>query len=162
MPVRRLCIALVILFVPTAAFADDHRALFGGAERGEGSSFWGWRGSFEISLTGESREVSAVGDYGIQWNEGVRRQLFMTGLRWAVPANVKNVVAVHALAGSVNVSEGGGTDGVVALGALWDYLPNRGDEGRSNWGIRVQADYVINLGDADNFTRVTAGLLYRW
>lgn len=163
MPIRRLWIVLVLVFLPAAAYADDHRAFFFGGGYEKGSSLWGIHGTFDASFTGVSRVLSSIADVSIHSGSGVTRRSFMTGLRLALAtSDSEHAGGVHALVGVVNSNDGLGTDSAVALGASWEYVPNRSTRGSRNWGVRVQADYVMRFDGADDFPRVSAGLLYRW
>jgi hypothetical protein len=102
----------------------------------------------------------------------VTRTVYAGGLRWSFAKNSPtprtttvswNTVGVHALIGAVRDSSGTdeGTDGFVAFGASYDYIPALRPDG-GGWGLRFQADYIVRLGDdADSFPRVSIGAVYR-
>lgn len=176
MRIRRLWIVLGIVLVPAAAFADDHKAFFGGLSLVNDSTLTGFR----LSFTGKPKDgnLHLVGDFSTQsgTHEGfdVRRTTFMGGVRLDVirrtqalmtgqqaTEHPKHLVAVHALVGGVRDSSGDDavTDGALAVGASYDFVARRFASGAAV-GIQVQADYITRLGDADAFPRFSVGGVY--
>jgi hypothetical protein len=168
MRIQRPWLVFGILLIPTAAGADDHRAgLFFGFSYAQGSRLLGIHGSVELTLP-EYEHWSMVADFsrnsGSQNQNDITRVPFLFGVRYtaAWQDSQKVVPSGHFLVGGVHATGAeDGTDWAFAMGGGLDFLPLR-SKSREGWGIRVQGDYIIRLGDADNFPRVSVGGLYRF
>lgn len=174
MRILRFCLFLGFLLAPKLAFADDHRMdLYGGFSGGNGASkLFGFHQAIGIVFSGENpklHRVSAVADLSMQFaNEtsSVTQVLFMGGGRFAFsrPAD-KNKISAHILGGSEYYNQAGGATntGVFAFGVGYEYLPTpRGTRAMDGLGFRAQLDHIIRSGDAVNFWRASAGVVYRF
>jgi hypothetical protein len=175
MRIRRSWFVLGMLLLPAAVRADDHRAdLYGAFSWAHGSSLLGFHESYSLLIPQvTSKDLSwVIGDLGLnfgsQGGRDVTKVTALTGPRLSLGLreNKKNVLFGHALVGVAHTNDGDTdpTDFAVALGGGWEYLPNRpklNDPPKPLWGLRVQVDYVFR-NDTDGFTRVSAGLIYRF
>lgn len=178
MRIRRLWLVPGMLLLPTVAFADDHKAFFGGLSQIYASTLTGLHLTYE-QKTPRPGNLLIVGDFSTQWgtHEGLdlRRTTAMGGVRFAFASrseaagptaqqasgHPRHIGGVHALIGIVNDSDGGdeGTDGALAVGASYAFVARR-FASNAALGIRVQADYINRLGDSDGFPRVSVGAVY--
>ena len=173
---------VLVLLTATVAHADDHRAdLYGGFSWAQGSSLFGVHESYSLLIPKvTSKDLSIVGDFAVNFGSeagsDLTRVTFLAGPRVShgLRANNKNVLFGHALLGLVYSNSDGieqGKDFAFGLGGGWEYFPKR-DPGDPKaippipvpnlWGIRVQVDYVFRSDDAENFTRVSVGVIYRF
>ena len=175
-------VVLFVLLMSTAAYADDHRAdIYSGFSWAQGSSLFGVQESYAFLVPQvTNKDLTIVGDFAVNFgsNAGtdLTRVTFLAGPRVSLGLreNKKNVFFGHALAGVVYTNNAGGAvqgnDFAVGLGGGWELLPTRKPNDpkataqtqlENLWGLRVQVDYVIRSGEAENFARVSVGVIYR-
>ena len=173
---HRACwVAAVMLLFPTAARGDDHKAdLYFGVAYAEGSNLWGLHQAFAFTLNGTGRfahDFSIVGDvsqhFGSNDGSTATRVSYLTGPRWTIALrNPQHKLLPHVLIGTVHQNDNGvdTTDFAAAIGGGWEYVlhPPSSDQSSSGLGFRVNADYVVRKGDADNYPRVSVGVIYRF
>ena len=161
-------IVVMVLLVPVAARANDHRADFCAAmSAARGSALWGTQ--LTLGLTSpkpSSQDLSILGDLSI--HVGTHNTLtttrvgFMGGVRWWAPGTKghKHRAFGQVLFGGVREHAGAQSDADIALapGVGYEFHP-RGAEVHSGLAGRVQIDYVFRSGAG--FPRFSAGIVYR-
>jgi hypothetical protein len=180
MRIRRLWIVLGIVLVPAAAFADDHKAFFGGLSLVNDSTLTGFR----LGFTGKPRpgNLSLEGDFSAQrgTHEGLKlwRTTVMGGIRLTFPYDVRasrrpdqqatqgqpahprQIFSVYALVGAARDSEPdeAGWNAAFAVGVSYDVVVVRSRSG-GGLGVRAQTDFIAR-NDGSDFPRISAGLVY--
>jgi hypothetical protein len=176
MRVRFTSLFLAILFVPTLALADSHKADFtGGYADGTGGSRlkgFGVAAALHAPATVPHRLTWLV-DYshrsGTDNGVTVKQDAWLFGARaMLTPPSCKLKFFAEGLFGPVNTNDGVTSGykkaGGIGLGA--EYFPTkavptqRGYDTQTNLGLRVQVDHVWRSERGD-FTRVYVGLVYR-
>jgi hypothetical protein len=168
-------LVLVAVLVPATAQADDHRAdLYAGFGYANASHLWGLHEAYAWTLKdsgGLANDISILGDvslhFGSHGGNTVTRVTYLVGPRWTIPTpEPHHKLLAHALIGGVHSNPEADTkDWAVAFGGGWEYIlrpatsPKESSEGL---GVRFQVDYVIRVGDNENFPRVSGGLIYRF
>lgn len=167
MRIPRLWLVLVLLALPTAARAHEHKMdLYGGPSLESGSVLVGLLGSVSIPIAipeTDVRHLSVVADVSAHWGTNDRRQsTVMAGLRYSFAATTeqRHLPFAHVMIGAAETSNrisgdwgfgaalGGGVESVI-----WG-------DGESGSGVRAQADFIVRPGD--NSARVTVGFFKRW
>ena len=175
MRILRSCVfsLLVLILIPAAAHADDHRADWYVAFSGGtgASSLYGFHNAFAIAInTPTLHRLSIVpGDVSVQFGshdgEAARQATYLAGARLTVSKHGSHVKpTVHALAGTVIAYRGAvnSTSGAISVGGGLEYV--RDDPARVQAtivGARMQVDYIMRTDDQDNFWRVSGGLVLR-
>lgn len=172
-------LVLAALFIPAgAAHADDHSAdLYGAFSYCDGSSLWGFHESYALTVA-DNKRYSVLTDLSLHFGSHdastATRVTYLVGPRVTLPRRVvpaPNKVHVHLLVGGVHTNAGvAASKGfAVALGGAWESLPGNFPGNRNaltlderKWGLRAQVDYVITVGEGDNFPRVSGGIVYRF
>jgi hypothetical protein len=170
-------LVLVAVLVPATAQADDHRAdLYAGFGYANASHLWGLHEGYawtvrERGLLREN-DLSILGDLSLHFgsHEGntTTRVTYLVGPRWTIPMKEPHhKLLAHALVGGVHSNQGvpDKNDFALAFGGGWEYILRpapSATESSEGFGVRFQADYVIRVGDNENFPRVSGGLIYRF
>lgn len=165
---RRFCFVIALLLVPTAAHAHDHKAAaFLGFSFADASNLPGTQFSWDQAIP-SNHKVNIVGSVdfhgGEHENVDIKRFVYLVGARYEfVKIGVgvepsRFVPSVHFLTGSVidNAGPQQGGSAAIAMGGALDILKQKVD---SPWGVRLQAEFVVNSGK--NYGKYSAGLLYR-
>ena len=170
MVVRRLAVVLGILLIPTAAYADGHRAgLFGGYSRAnQGSWLNGAHFSVECVLTRQvcrntktDSYIYVAADYSFHDGEGFKRQVFLVGgnaqKKW------KNVTASgRLLVGSVWGD--GAANFSWSTGATFQIVPSETSalSNRPHVVPHAQVDYIVRTGSPKSFARISIGAMIKF
>jgi hypothetical protein len=162
MRIRTLWVALAILLVPAIASADGHRArLFAAFSAARGSVLKGAHFSFDYpGKKLEHKYLAPMVDYSVHDGDGFQRHTFTGGLNLSRRAD-QVVVAAHALGG--RVWGDGSADWAGTFGAVIEWIgsPTAARMEGVLVAPRVQTDWVLRSGEADNFWRVSAGIVVR-
>jgi hypothetical protein len=162
----------VLLLMPTAARASDHRAGIYAAVSDEiGSILGGFYASGEVTLPKpRNYDVNVLVDFGVHSgsldDNELTRITLMFGGGWTFPQkpNQPHLVSLHGLLGFVdtdydNPTLEDGKDFAGAVGIAWEFVPGRTDK-KEGLGMRTQFDVVFR-GDG-SFARLSAGAVYRF
>lgn len=190
MRIRYLAIALAVLLVPTAGYADDHFAdLYLGGGRTRASSLWGLHETYALT-TPEHRPLSFVlGDLGVMVGshqgrgEGEGRGqgqgqgrgndatqiTYMAGLRYSAPRFAdRYMIYGQALIGGISTTaQGNRRDNNLAgaFGGGLDIGLGRGETTHGHlstkWAVRIHADYIVDGEDTTPW-RMSGGVVYRF
>ena len=186
MRVRVFSLLLALLTIPTFAFADAHKAdFYGGGSGGTGGSIiggfiagvnWGTKCPW-FDVVGPV----ASNQGGGHDEKALSQTVFHGGGRFTLTSMRKDREGHYLdkrykpfgqiLVGGVitNINDGSGDaikDFSYTFGGGIDTFLHKpkqlhGREHSAGVGIRVQVDYVVRPGDHTNFTRVSAGVIYR-
>jgi hypothetical protein len=160
---RRLCFVIALLLVPTAAHAHDHKAAaFLGFSFADASNLPGVQFAWEQTIPA-NKNVTILGDVnfnaGEHENVDIKRFVYLLGARYTfAKPDSKFAPSVHFTGGSV-IDDAGpqqGGSAAIAVGGAFDILK---DHRASGWGVRLQAEFVVNSGK--NYGKYSAGLIYR-
>jgi hypothetical protein len=174
-------LAVIVLVLPAAARADDHRAdVNGGLSFGKASKLIGIHVTLAVPIP-DNEKWSLLADISNHWdlNDDLdeKRSVYLSGLRYTHPVNQESnhKVFVQGLLGSGHTTLNGSSDAdlTLAFGGGWEYIldPARTPaEAKAKGvqyktyvsGFRAQVDYVIAQGDTKNFPRFTVGYVGRW
>lgn len=151
-------LALLVLLIPVTAHADGHTAsaFFGYSYLHNGINGFNFNVDFTLESVHKagSPNWTVVGDYsrhsGSPDGRDVTQQTFLGGLRYtfAGGGHPKVVPFAQLLGGGLHISEDntGDADPALIAGIGFDFLPLRDDKSQAEWGIRVQADYIVRGG----------------
>lgn len=185
MRVRLASLLTAILLVPAAAYAESHKAdLFGGGSGGNGgSTIGGWIAGINwgtacpwLDIVGPTASTQFGGHDGkslsqIAYHGGAR--VTLTSMKTARDGHAVDQTIkpfVHVLVGGVytNINDGSGQafkDLSWTFGGgvdkFWHHTTLNGRDHTSGVGFRVQYDYIVRNGDHTNFSRVSAGIVWR-
>lgn len=167
-------LVLVAVLVPGTAQADDHRAdLYAGFGYANASHLWGLHESYAWTLKDReplANDISILGDvslhFGSHAGNTVTRVTYLVGPRWTIPIKGRDQhkLLAHAMVGGVHSNpEADKKDWALAFGGGWEYILHPpADNSSEGLGVRFQVDYVVRVGDNENFPRVSGGLIYRF
>jgi hypothetical protein len=167
MRVRRLWLVVVVLLIPTAGRAHDHKAdFFGAFSLAKGSTSKGAHEVLAVSLPMLDHDLSVLFDssfhVGSENGQRLTRIGYMIGARYTFPGQPdvhKNRFSVHGLVGGVRSHADAQVDNdpAIAVGGGWEFVL-RGDKAAAGWAYRLQADYVFRSDD--DFLRLSGGIAY--
>ena len=174
MRVRLSCVVLAMFLVPALAHADGHKAdLFGGITFGDGgSTVTGVRQA--VAFGTKVRWFSVVAadiDTRFGKHDGKALTQFvwhLGGARFTLNPDARCKVFAQVIGGAVYTNDGtdaAGNNGSGAIGLGVEYaFGERAAEPPGPYlglGFRVQYDYITRAGTRENFSRVSAGFVYR-
>ena len=155
----RFWLVVAMLLVPSAAWADGHRAIFFGLSFSNGSLLTGVHGTFDA---GPGDRVAIVGDLSWHTGDGTDRTMYAAGLRflpgYARKTTSRHLVSVHALVGGAR--ESGDNSAVFGGGAAYEAVLRRTATARVS--LRIQGDVFGRTGALDSFGRFSVLLGGRW
>jgi hypothetical protein len=178
MRIRISSLLLALLFVPSLAHADGHKAdFYSGFLFGDGGSrLSGFHQSLGIGLRNAPRVTIIAPDLSVRFGGHEGKDLTEVGFQFGMRVHVTSLAPankffVSVVGGGVYTNDGtteAGTNGAGAIGFGYEYFKRRGEVSKERpnpphvgLGFRAQIDYVMREG-RESFTRVSAGVVYRF